>query len=284
MHSIPIIDTHQHIWDLQCFDLAWLNREYATLRRDFTLADYQRECAGLGVVATVYMEVGVASSQQEAEVDYITELCRSPDNNVSAAVVSGRPGTPGFGEYIWRLAQTPQIKGVREVLLGRSPDHFMSPEYLRDLDRLGELGLSFDIEIESSRLTEAANLVRRCPATRFILDHCGNPEIESGDLSWWKRGVDAIAGHDNIMVKISGLLSHVGRAGLDPRDLAPVIDHLLDSFGTARVMFGSDWPLCTLAGPYRDWVSAVKAVVSGRSDEDQRRLFRDNAVRFYALG
>ena len=76
----------------------------------------------------------------------------------------------------------------------------------------------------------------------------------------------------------------VGRAGLGPRDLAPVIDHLLDLFGAARVMFGSDWPVCTLAAPYRDWVRAVKAVVSGRSDEDQRRLFHDNAVRFYALG
>ena len=283
MHAMPIVDTHQHLWDLQRFDLAWLEGDYAALRRDFTLDDYEEDCAGLGVVATVYMEVGVASFDQEAEVAYITELCRSPHNKVAGAVVSGRPGSAGFGEYARRLAQTPEIKGVREVLLDRSPDQFLAAEYLQDIDRLGDLGLRFDIEIEASRLCEAAKLVRHCAATRFILDHCANPDIESGNLSSWQRDVAAIAGHDNVVVKISGLLSRAGRAGFGPRDLAPVIDHLLDSFGAARVMFGSDWPLCTLAGPHRDWVSAVKAVVSGRSDEDQRRLFHDNAVRFYAL-
>ena len=282
--SMSIVDTHQHHWDLQHFNLAWLNGDYTALRRDFTLADYEQDCESLAVVSTVYMEVGVGSSQREAEVSYITEICRSPHNKVSAAVVSGCPGSPEFDQYVHRLSLTPEIKGVRDVLLGQNPGHFLTNAYLRDIDRLGELGLCFDIEIEANRLSEAAMLVGNCTDTRFIFDHCANPDIESGDLSSWQRDIAAIARYDNVMVKISGLMSHTSRAGLGPRDFAPVIDPLLDLFGPDRVMFGSDWPLCTLAGPYRDWVGAVKAIVSQRSEADQRRLFHDNAVRFYGLG
>ena len=282
MNSRKIVDTHQHFWDLSCLELAWLDdSRYETLRRDCTLGDYQADCSGIEVVKTVYMEVDAAISQQMVEAEHVSALCQRSDNQLAAAIASGRPGTTGFAQQARRLARLPGIKGLRDV--GRPAQNYFDPGYVSDVGRLGDLGLSFDVDVSPSDLLAVEHLVGRCPSTRFILDHAANPDIRSGDLSSWKAHVAVLAGRDNVLVKVSGLLSHVDRNAWGPEDLAPVVDHLFDVFGPQRVMFGSDWPVCTLTASYHHWVSAVQAVVSEHTEEHQRALFHDNAVRFYGL-
>ncbi|MDG2383390.1 MAG: amidohydrolase family protein [Pirellulaceae bacterium] len=283
-NAIPIVDTHQHIWDLSKFKLAWqANEEYRPLARNFLLKDYAKATEGLDVVKTVYMEVDVPVEQQSAEAEYVIELCKQTDNRVVAAVISGRPSTDLFEPYVQRFAKSPYIKGVRDILWGKDPDYFLGRQYLQGIRLLGDLGMRFDIEIQSSGLPAAAKLIKACPATRFIIDHCGNPDMKSEDISTWRRDVGVIAKHENVVVKISGLLSNVKDESWKPEDLAPVINHLWEVFGTDRVMFGSDWPVCTLKGSYRRWFDAVQTVVGDRSEADQRRLFHDNALRVYQL-
>jgi L-fuconolactonase len=163
------------------------------------------------------------------------------------------------------------------------------------VQRLGELGLSFDLCMRPGELLDAARLAQLCPDTRFILDHCGNADPKAfsrtlglddlpaeHDAETWRRDLASVAARPNVVCKISGI---VARA---PRDwhveqLAPIVVHCLECFGSKRVMFGSDWPVCRLRATLRQWVEALRQIVADRPEIQQRQLFQDNAERYYGL-
>ncbi len=165
----PIIDTHQHLWDVTRFKLPWHNGDDTKpLQRSFVMSDYLEAIKGLNVVKTVYMEVDVAPEQQVAEAEYVIDLCQRGDNPMKAAVISGRPGTPGFEPYIRKLAKNKYIKGIRQVLHGDTdPTGFcLQPKFVESIQLLGKLGLSFDLCMRSGELLDAVKLVDQCPKTR----------------------------------------------------------------------------------------------------------------------
>ena len=283
--TIPIIDTHVHLWDLDRFRLRWIEAgEYREIARNYSLEDYREETRGHDVVKAVYMEVDVEPSQQAAEAEYIIELCRAKDP-LAAAVISGRPATDGFKAYLTRFRDSPYIKGVREVLAEpRTPRGYcLDPAFLRGVRLLGELGLCFDIALRRDELADAAKLAAACPDTRFVLDHCGNPDLRAGDLASWKRDLASVARRENVVCKISGFVTTAEKGAWTSEDLAPVINHAYEVFGPGRVMFGSDWPVCNLTATYGQWVDALAEVVRDRGEREQQLLFRDNAARFYGL-
>ncbi len=281
---IPIIDTHQHLWDLTIFRLPW-QKDNPKLARSFVMRDYLEATAGLNVVKSIYMEVDVEPSQQPAEADHVIAICQRGDTPMAAAVISGRPASDGFQDYITRYKQSPFIKGVRQVLHvpETRPGYCLDERFIRGIRLLGTLGLSYDICIRSAELRDAAKLIDACPETRFILDHCGNASVRAKDLSGWRADIDAIARRKNVVCKVSGIVASAAPDPWTADDLAPIINHVLDTFGPDRVMFGGDWPVCTLAATYRQWVEALKAIVVTRSQGDQRKLFHDNAATFYGL-
>ena len=282
--SLPIVDTHQHLWDLSRFRLPWLQGA-GPINRSFTMKDYLEATAGLNVQKTVYMEVDVDPSQQIEEAEYVIDLCQRHDNPMAAAVISGRPAAAGFKEYITRFKDSPYIKGVRQVLHAGStpPGYCLSPEFMHGIRLLGDLGMRFDICVRPAELSDAVKLVDACPDTRFILDHCGNADTQARDRSLWERDIAALAERKNIVCKVSGIIAGTkpGRPKVD--QLAPIIHHVLASFGPDRVMFGGDWPVCLLGASYREWVETLRLIVRDHKPEDQRKLFHDNAVRFYGL-
>src|SRR6266511_201975 len=185
---LPIIDTHQHLWDLKQFRLPWIKPD-APLARSFLMDDYLAATAGLNVVKTVYMEVDVDPEQQRAEADYVIDLCKRADNPMVAAVISGRPASGAFPRSITPFKDSAYVKGVRQVLHG--PDtpagYCLSAEFIRGVRLLGELGLSFDVCVRPGAVGDAVKLVDACPDTRFILDHCGNGEVKAKDRTQWKK-------------------------------------------------------------------------------------------------
>jgi predicted TIM-barrel fold metal-dependent hydrolase len=281
---IPIIDTHQHLWDLTIFRLPW-QKENPKLARDFVIADYLEATAGLGVVKSIYMEVDVEPSQQPAEADYVIAICRHGDTPMAAAVISGRPASSGFKEYITRYKQSGFVKGVRQVLHvpGTPPGYCLDSQFVDGIRLLGALDLSFDLCMRSAELKDAVKLIDACPDTRFILDHCGNASVRARDLAPWRGDIEAIARRKNVVCKVSGIVASAAPGPWTADDLAPIVNHVLDTFGADRVMFGGDWPVCTLAASYRQWVEALRAIVGSRSETDQRKLFHDNAAAFYGL-
>ena len=133
------------------------------------------------------------------------------------------------------------------------------------------------------KYADAAKLIDACPGTRFVLDHCGNARVQQKDQARWRRGVAAVARRKNVVCKVSGLINTAPKGAWGPDDLAPIVNHVLDTFGPDRVMFAGDWPVCTLGGTLADWVNALKTVVRSRPSADQRKLFHDNAIKVYAL-
>ena len=286
--QLDIIDTHQHLWDLSKFNLPWHKGEDTKpLQRSFVMSDYLEATKGLNVVKTVYMEVDVAPEQQVAEAAYVTDLCERKDNPMRAAVVSGRPGTPGFEPYIRKLADNKYIKGIRQVLHGDTnpAGYCLQPKFVESIQLLGELGKSFDLCVRPGEVLDAVKLVEQCPKTRFILDHCGNMSVTSTDAKLrakWKQGMKELAARPNVMCKVSGIVVTANK-DWKPEDLAPNINFTIDTFGEDRVMFAGDWPVCTLRASFAQWVAALKQIVKDRPIAFQKKLFHDNAAKFYGI-
>src|SRR5262245_6963606 len=186
--ALPIIDTHQHLWDLNLFRLPWL-KEVPALAKSYLMKDYLEATAGLNVVGSVYMEVDVEPSQQPAEAEYVIDICRRGGTPMKGAVISGRPASDEFPRYIRRFKESKYIKGVRQVLhpAETRPGYCLDPKFIRGIQLLGELGLSYDICIRPGELGDAAKLVDACPSTSFILDHCGNANVQTTDRTKWKK-------------------------------------------------------------------------------------------------
>jgi predicted TIM-barrel fold metal-dependent hydrolase len=290
--SHPIVDTHQHLWDLSKFRLPWL-KPGGELTRSFTQADYRRATQGLGIEKAVYMEVAVAGEQKLAEAEYIVEVCADKSNPTCAAVIGGLILENGFEEYVTRFKGNPYIKGVRHPL--NRPGQFEDDRLIRNLRLLADLGMSFDLVIPPSRIGKAADLVERCGETRFILDHCGNadPLAFNPDRQWgrkpqhdaekWKRDIETLAKRRNIICKISGIIARVPKGKATAGVLAPVVNHCLDAFGPDRVIFAGDWPVCTRGAPLRVWVNLLSDIVKNRNAEERKKLFWSNANSFYGL-
>jgi predicted TIM-barrel fold metal-dependent hydrolase len=248
------------------------------------------------------MEVAVASEDKLKEAEYVVELCRRKDNPTVAAVIGGEPGTDGFREYITRFAGSPYVKGIRRIPPGTPGDAFLylQKPFVNDIRYLGEMGMSFDLCPPPTRLIDAIQLVDACPGMRFILDHCGNADPKafwdasrraaiapagpaSHDPDQWRRNVSELAKREQVVCKISGVVARLPKDQWTTDDLAPIVNHCLDAFGPDRVMFASDWPVCTRAATFRQWVHALQEIVQQRSEEERRKLFAENANRVYGL-
>ena len=176
--DIPIVDTHQHLWDLSQVQPPWLSGAPKILSQTYGLAEFAKATEGLNVVQAVYMEVDVAPEDQVKEADTLIEICRSKKGPTVAAVISGRPGQESFATYIRRYAKEKEIKGVRQVLHAETAEKAMclKPQFVASVKLLGELGLSFDLCMRPGELSDGLALAKKCPGTRFIVDHCGNAD------------------------------------------------------------------------------------------------------------
>ena len=294
---LPIVDTHQHLWDLTKFKPPWLGDAPDVLRKSYTTKHFLEATRGSNVVKAVYMEVDVDPKQQVEEAEHVIRLSKNSDHPTVGAVISGRPNSAGFAAYITRYKDNPYIKGVRQVLHPPTTKQglCLEKQFVKSMQLLGRFGKSYDICIRPTELGDGVKLADQCPDTRFIVDHCGNADPKAfskskaagGEEPWheadpWRRGIEALAKRKNVICKISGVVARAPE-GWSSEDLAPIIKHCLDQFGPDRVVFGGDWPVCRIAATYLQWVNALKEVISSRSITDQKKLLHDNAVRLYKL-
>ena len=279
--AIPIIDTHQHLWDLKKFRLAWVKKG-DDLARDFLPSDYEAAVKDLGITQSVYLEVDVVPEQQLAEAEYVTDLCKKATSYTRAAIISGRPGADDFAKYIRRFKGSAYVKGLRRVLHGGDTPAgaCLDKAFVKGVQLLGDLGLHYELCMRADDLPDAAKLVDACPGTKFVLDHCGNPDLVKHEK--WKKDLADLAKRKTVVVKVSGIVASA-KPKWTADDLAPVVKHTLDTFGPDRVMFGSDWPVCLKASTIAKWVTALKQIVADHKAEEQRKLFHDNAVKVYRL-
>jgi L-fuconolactonase len=278
----PVIDTHVHLWDLKQFKLPWLKPDMP-FARNFLIDDYRAATRGANLVKAVYMEVDVAADRKQAEADWIRGVCKKGDTPIIAAVVGGDPAGDGFADYARQFKGDPYVKGIRQVLhVPETPSGYcLKDKFVAGVKLLGELGLTYDLCIRPADLTPSAKLVGQCPGTRFVLDHCGNADPWK-DISAWKRDLVEMAKHPNVICKVSGILFTAPK-GWKAAELAPVVNHVLDTFGPDRVIYASDWPVCTNGGTWQQWYEAVGEIVASRPAAEQKKLFSGNAAKFYGL-
>ena len=293
-----IVDTHQHLWDLDRLSLPWHKGAPEVLRRSYRPEDYAAATSGRNV-RSVYMEVDVAEADHDKEAEYVVGLSRAKSGAMRAAVIGGRPASPQFGEYVKRHAASGLVKGVRQVLHNDDIPRgiCLKDEFVRGVRLLGESGLSFDLCLRPTELADGAKLAELCPDTRFVVDHCGNADPKAfserlaaaapNEKPWhavdvWKQDLAKLAAHKNTICKISGIIARAPK-GWTADDLAPIVNYCLDTFGPERVVFGGDWPVCLLGGPLMSWIEALEKIIAGRPAAERTALLSGNAIRFYSL-
>jgi len=183
----------------------------------------------------------------------------------------------------WKILGHAKLKGIRRILHTQSDDLGQSEIFIENVNSLAGYGLSFDLCVLARQLPLAIRLVSRCPEVTFILDHCGVPQVREKILDPWRANIHAIAKFPNIFCKISGLVAYADPHQWTAEDLRPYVDHAIECFGWDRVMFGSDWPVCTLSASYRQWVDALVSLTRGAGEVNQKKLFQENAIRIYRL-
>jgi len=278
---MPLVDTHQHLWDLNRFPYSWTNGIPA-LHRSFLIDDYASAAAGLGIAKTVFVECDVDEPHLLAEARHLQALAeRHP--LIAGIVASGRPERDGFRSHLEELARLPKVRGVRRVLHTQPDALSAEPRFAENLRLLPEFGFTFDLCVLARQLPAGIDLVRRCPQVTFILDHCGVPDVKGRALDPWREHIRTLAALPNVACKLSGLIAYADPARWTVDDLRPWVEHVLECFGWDRVVWGGDWPVCTLAAPLARWVEATRRLTRGATAVQRAQLFHRNAERIYRV-
>jgi L-fuconolactonase len=273
------IDAHQHFWHYDPAAHTWMTDAMAALKRDYLPEALLPLLKQAGLEGTV----AVQAQQNERETEWLLGLADQYD------FVRGVVGwvdlrSPEVGQVLARLAAHPRLVGIRHIVHDEPDDRFMlRPDFLRGLAALAEFDLTYDLLLFPRHLPVAAEVVRQFPRQRFVLDHIAKPLIKAGALAPWEAGLRALARFDNVYCKVSGLVTEARWRAWQPEDFEPFLSVVFDAFGSHRLMFGSDWPVCTLAADYQEVVELARVHGQALGAEAQERFFGGNAKEFYKL-
>lgn len=280
--TFPIVDTHQHLWDPLSFSYSWM-KDLPSIRKRSMVPEYREATRGYNIVRTVYVDTDVDEQDLAAEAQVIFALSEDSSHRLDGVVMGARLEKEDPLAHLVPFLGHPKLKGIRRVLHTQGDEVFRQPPFIANVQALAAYELSFDLCVLPRQLPLAMKLVRQCRGVTFILDHCGIPDIKGGGLDPWRAHIEAIALEPNISCKISGLVAYADPHSWSAETLRPYLDHVLACFGWDRVMWGGDWPVCTLTCPLADWIDAAVELTATASADQRDRLFRRNAERIYRL-
>ncbi|MGW4565715.1 amidohydrolase family protein [Streptomyces sp. NPDC004561] len=277
------VDAHHHVWDLTVRDQDWIRgHELSSLRRNFTLSDLAPETRAAGVDRTILVQT-VAVPEETPE---LLALAAGPEP--VAGVVGWTDLTrPGVAGELARLRELPgghRLKGIRhQVQSEPDPEWLLRPDVRRGLTAVADAGLVYDLVVLPHQLPACAEAAAALPHLTFVLDHLGKPPIASGTLEPWASRLRALAALPNTVAKLSGLVTEADRAGWTTGDLRPYAATALEAFGPDRLMFGSDWPVCTLAATYGQVLEVTAELTAELSAAERTAVYEGTARRVYDL-
>ncbi|MFC4332653.1 amidohydrolase family protein [Streptomyces andamanensis] len=277
------VDAHHHVWDLSVRDQDWITGPaLSPLRRDFTLADLAPEARAAGIERTVLVQT-VTVPEETPELLALAEA-----HELIAGVVGWTDLTRAdVADELDRLRALPggrYLKGVRHQVQGEAdPRWLLRPEVRRGLAAVADAGLVYDLVVVPRQLPACAEAAARHPGLTFVLDHLGKPPAATGGTEPWAGDVRALAALPNTVCKLSGLVTEADPATWTPAGLRPYADTVLDAFGPDRLMFGSDWPVCTLAASYAEVLATARELTAGLGAHERAAVFARTADRVYGL-
>jgi L-fuconolactonase len=276
------VDAHHHVWDLAVRDQPWISDAMAPLRRTFGIDDLAPAATAAGITATVVVQTvpDVAETQELLDLAAATPLVAGVVGWVDLA-------SADVADQLDRLLAAPSgswLRGIRSIVQAEPDLAWLTrPAVLDGLRVVASRDLTFDLLVRSDQLEAAAGAASAVPDGRFVLDHLAKPGIAAGTWEPWATQLAELASCDNVVAKLSGLVTEASWSDWSVDDLRPYVDHTLDLFGPERVLFGSDWPVCTLAAPYEQVLSTTEALIDGVPAPDREAILGGNAVAAYRL-
>ncbi len=276
-----MIDSHLHLIYRDRLAYPWL-ADAPPLNADFTHDAYAREARRLGISGALHMEVDVAEQHMGQETALIDELAGDDDSLLVGMIAACRPESAAFPAYLETAKANTLVRGFRRVLHVMPDDLSEGALFRENIRRLSGSGLTFDLCVLPHQIEKAIALADLAPEVSFVLDHCGVPDIKGGGFDVWKSPVAEIGRRENVTVKLSGLPAY-GAQDWTLENLKPYFAHVVESFGFERMVWGSDWPVCTLGGGLSTWVAATHALFSGVSPENKACVLSKNAGKLWNL-
>ena len=273
------IDSHQHFWQYSPDTHGWITDETDALKRDFLPSDLQPLLAENEIAGCV----AVQASQTEQETKFLLSLADQYD------FIKGVVGWVDLQDYnvkhhLERWADHPKLVGIRHQVQDESDEQFLlRPAFLRGVKALQAFDLTYDLLITERQLSTALSFIAYLPDVKIVLDHLAKPHIAQHELLPWQENIRSLAQYPNVYCKLSGLVTEADWQQWSYDDLMPYLDVAVDAFGTDRLMFGSDWPVCTLASTYVEVASVINRYFDSFSEEEHAKVFGTNAIDFYQL-
>lgn len=273
------IDSHQHFWKFDPVRDAWINAEMSAIQRDFMPEDLKPVLDKYGIDGCV----AVQADQSDAETRFLLDLAGKHD------FIKGVVGwidlqAKDIGRQAESYTAFKKLKGFRHVLQGEADRALMlNPDFMNGVKVLKRHNYTYDILIFPDQLGYTFQFVKTFDGHKLVIDHIAKPDIKNKNLEKWEKGMRSIAQFGNVYCKISGMITEADWYNWVLSDFTPYLDIVFEIFGPNRVMFGSDWPVCNVAGGYQQMLSVVKNYISKLSEDEQAAFWGLNAIKFYNL-
>jgi len=274
-----IVDSHQHFWQVGRFDYPWMSPDVEVLYRDYLPAALAPVLNRNGVDKTIVVQ---ASNSLE-ETRWLLNL--SEHNAFIGGVVGWVDlRSPDVAHQLDQFAAHPKFKGVRHLVEAEPADDWLTQQNtLNGLRELSSRGLSYDLLVHTRHLEYAKKVADECPELDLVVDHLAKPPVALREIDEWAREMKEIASRPNVWCKLSGLITEADWANWRVEDLRPYVEKVLEYFGPARMMFGSDWPVCLLAASYYQVLESFEILLAGLDEKDRRRVLSESAIEFYRI-
>jgi L-fuconolactonase len=273
------IDSHQHFWIYNPAEFDWIDESMSAIRRDFLPQDLEPLLKANAFDGSI----AIQTRQTVEETRWLLQLA---ERNPSILGVVGWADlrSPDIQSQLQILTRNPKLVGLRHIVQSEPDDRFLlQPDFLRGIAALEQFNLAYDILIYSRHLPVAVEFVQRVPRQRFVLDHLAKPPIKAREIDAWAKGIRALAAAPNVFCKLSGLVTEADWQHWKPQHITPYLDVAFESFGTERLMIGSDWPVCLVAATYPSVMHVVMDYIRRLSAEAQAAILGGNAARCWRL-
>jgi len=281
---VKVIDTHAHFWNVDTLRYPWIQKG-SLFDRTFSLQDYLRSSAEAQapIDGVIFIEADAASSCSLQEARWVQELAAG-DSRVRAMVARvALTESPSVADDLDALAAIPLIRGIRDNIQGHAPGFAVQHSFVQGVREVGRRGLHFELCLKHPQLGEGLELARLCAEVPLVLDHCGKPDIRNGEREPWLAQIRQLAALPNVVCKISGLVTEADWERWQPEEILWYARQAADAFGPARILFGSDWPVCEAAGGFAKWFRVAQTLTVSWSTTERESFFCSNAERVYRL-
>lgn len=273
-----IIDSHQHFWKYDPIRDAWIDDSMQVIRRDFLPQELESILKANDVAGCV----AVQADQSETETEFLLD-CANKNPFIKGVVGWVDLKTKDVEARLAHYSEDAKLKGVRHIVQAEANDFMLGKDFQNGISKLQQFNLTYDILIFPPQINAAIALVNKFPNQKFVIDHMAKPYIKSGEIKEWESKITELSQAPNVFCKVSGMVTEADLKYWKVSDFTPYLDVIFNTFGTDRILYGSDWPVCLLAAQYEEQLNIIQNYTKDFSTQEQLKVFGNNAVDFYNL-